>query len=201
MSSEIRNKLFTPFFTTKSNGEGTGLGLSLSHSIILGHGGTIEVESEQGKGAEFIITLPVDSLPEITPAEPQNYTTRSKEENKPARILVVDDEDAIRMLISRTLSSSRHTIDTTGDPEEVLQKLSSAEYDIVIMDIRMPGMNGMELYKSLKEKSPQLTAKFLFITGDTSDPNTTAFFNRNGLSYVAKPFERQELKEKVRELL
>lgn len=201
MSSEVKNKLFTPFFTTKTNGEGTGLGLSLSHSIILGHGGTIEVKSEPGKGAEFIVMLPIDSLPEITTAEPNNYTTRAKEENKTARFLVVDDEEAIRMLISRTLSSSGHTIDTTGDPEEVLQKLSSTDYDIVIMDIRMPGMNGMELYKALTEKSPHLACKFLFITGDTSDPNTIAFFKRNGLSYIAKPFERQELKDKVRELL
>jgi PAS domain S-box-containing protein len=150
MTNDVKSKLFTPFFTTKS-GEGTGLGLSLSHSIIVGHGGTIEVESEQGKGAEFVITLPVAPLPEAPSAESGISVNSQGENSKSAHILVVDDEEAIRMLISRTLANSGHTVEATGRPEEVLQKLSSCCYDMIIMDIRMPGMNGMELYRSIRD--------------------------------------------------
>jgi signal transduction histidine kinase len=84
MSAEVKNKLFTPFFTTKDPGEGTGPGLSLSHSIIAEHGGKIEIESEPGNGAEFTILLPIKSLEEAAPVEIQTVNDKTTETNKPA---------------------------------------------------------------------------------------------------------------------
>jgi PAS domain S-box-containing protein len=201
MSPETKKKLFTPFFTTKEPGEGTGLGLSLSHSIILEHGGNIGIESEPGKGANFIITLPIALPEEDTPIEPRATECNTSEANKHARIMVVDDEEAIRTLISIILRKNGHLVDNTGNTEEVLPKIESTKYDVMIMDIHMPGLSGMELYRRITEKHPNLVRKFIFITGDSSDQNTRAFLRRNNISYIAKPFEKTELLHKVEELL
>jgi hypothetical protein len=136
MSPETKKKLFTPFFTTKELGEGTGLGLSLSHSIIIEHGGNIEVESEPGKGANFTIAIPIASPEEETPPEPRATECNPSEANKHAHILVVDDEEPIRTLISILLKKCGHLVDNTGNPEEVSLKIGNADYDAIIMDIQ-----------------------------------------------------------------
>jgi PAS domain S-box-containing protein len=200
ISPEAKAKLFNPFFTTKGVGEGTGLGLSLSRSIILDHGGTIEVESESGQGANFIITLPVTppaeeaSLKAAVAAAPTAKT-------KAARILVVDDEEVIRFLLSTILTQRGHTVHATGDTADALIKLESASYDVVVMDIRMPGLSGMELYRQTTAKYPEMTGKFVFITGDTSDQVIRSFLEENNLPYITKPFDRDTLMKKVNGLL
>jgi PAS domain S-box-containing protein len=201
ITPEIKSRIFAPFFTTKEPGEGTGLGLSLSHSIIIEHGGNIEIESEPGKGARFIITLPIVSPEEETPLEPQAADCAPSESNKQAHVLVVDDEEAIRALIGIILKKNGHLVDSTGNPEEVLPKIENTDYDLIIMDVHIPGLSGMELYSKIIDKSPQLARKFLFITGDSADSNTRAFLRRNNLSYIVKPFEKNELLENIKELL
>ena len=201
MSPEIIKKLFNPFFTTKDPGEGTGLGLSLSRSIILEHNGTIGVESEPGKGANFIITLPVTLTMEEAISDTTADTTALIEKVRAARILVVDDEYAIRTLVSKILATSGHTVDTTGEPEVVLLKLENTSYDVVILDMRMPDMSGMELYAKIIEKHPELTRKVIFITGDTSDLDVRDYLNQNDLPYISKPFDRETLIQNVRRLL
>jgi CheY-like chemotaxis protein len=199
MSQETLKKLFHPFFTTKEVNEGTGLGLSLSRTIILEHGGTMEVESEMGKGSIFIITLPI-----TLPAEAELNAVipaASADRVKPARILVVDDEEGIRKLVAAILSKNFHSVDTTGDAGEALANLDSAIYDLVLLDIRMPGMSGMELYAKILEKHPEMQGKLLFITGDTSDENARLFLESNGLPYITKPFDRATLLGKVNGLL
>src|SRR5664280_2200885 len=107
-----------------------------------------------------------------------------------ARILMVDDEEAIRKLVSMILTKSGHTVETTADAREALVKMDSTSYDVVLMDIRMPGMSGMELYNDIKLRRPELAGRFIFITGDTSDENTRNFFGKNELSYLTKPLDR-----------
>jgi len=200
MDNETREKIFNPFFTTKQVGEGTGLGLSLSHSIVLEHGGTVTVESEPGQGATFIITLPITSAPEEA-ASIKADAAPVHPRVKAARILVVDDEESIRKLVSTLLSSSGHTVETTSDAREALLKMDSVSYDAVLVDIRMPQMSGMELYDNIKPRRPELAGRFLFITGDTSDSNTRDFLEKNGLSFITKPFDKETLFEKVNGLL
>jgi PAS domain S-box-containing protein len=197
MSQEIKDKIFHPFFTTKQVNEGTGLGLGLSRSIVLEHGGTIEVESEIGQGADFIIKLPITQLAEEAVQKPTLDNHISPENFKPYRILVVDDEEGIRKLVSTILAQNGHIVDATGEAKEALAKLENTHYDAVIMDIRMPGMSGMELYAKIKEKHPELTGRFLFITGDTSDATTRDFLEQNKLPYITKPFDRETLLKKV----
>jgi PAS domain S-box-containing protein len=201
MSKEVEDKLFNPFFTTKDIGEGTGLGLSLSRSIITEHGGTIEVESDPGKGANFIITLPITSTAEDAPAKAGVANTVPPEKVKAAHILVVDDEEDIRKLLSTILTKSGHTVETTGDVREAAVKMDSISYDVVLADIRMPGMSGVELYNNIKPKHPELKGRFIFITGDTSDAQIRDFLEQNKLSYITKPFDMETLLKQVNRLL
>jgi signal transduction histidine kinase/DNA-binding response OmpR family regulator len=202
MSQESKAKLFHPFFTTKPVGEGTGLGLSLSHSIILEHGGTIEVDSEPGKGADFIITLPIITAVETPAGDVTGIITElTTGKTRCGRILVVDDEKAIRDLVSAILITNGHTIETTGDAGEVLSKLDNNRFDAILIDIRMPGMSGMELYTAIIEKHPEMKGKIIFITGDTSDANTRDFLEQNQLPYITKPFDKETLIKQVNNLL
>jgi PAS domain S-box-containing protein len=199
MTEDVKNKLFQPFFTTKDPGEGTGLGLSLSYSIILEHNGTITVESEFGHGATFIIDLP------IAPGSPEQPAKEIIEKPvkalKQARVLVIDDEPAIRSLIRAILSETGHTIEESGMANDALEKLNQGGFDVILMDVRMPGMNGMELYGSISNRWPDMSHRIIFITGDTSDTTIKQFLNTNRISYIAKPFDRLSLENKVNEVL
>jgi signal transduction histidine kinase/CheY-like chemotaxis protein len=201
MDKAIKDKVFNPFYTTKEVNEGTGLGLSISRTIILEHGGTLEVESELGKGASFIITLPITTAETATQPKDSKSTSAATGKSKSARILVVDDEVTVRKLVSTILTNNGYTVDATGDSEEALRKLDGKDYDVVLMDIRMPGMSGMELYAHVKGKYPELIDKFIFITGDTSDASTLAFLESNKLSCITKPFDKETLEQRVNELL
>jgi len=201
MSEQTLAKLFSPFFTTKDPGEGTGLGLSISRSIILDHGGTLEAESVLGKGAAFIITLPITPQSKEPVPAVETKTSAKKPANLKASVLVVDDEQSIRSLIKNILAKNGHAVEGTGNPGEVMLKLEKSSYDIVLIDIRMPGMSGTDLYTELKTKWPDLARRVIFITGDTSDFVTRKFLEEHNLPYIAKPFDQDALVAKVNELL
>jgi PAS domain S-box-containing protein len=201
MDEEVKAKLFHPFFTTKGVGEGTGLGLGLSRAMVMEHGGTIEAESQSGQGATFVITLPVTQPPEETAAGRAVAIPAEAKRGQTARILMVDDEEAIRLLVSTVLSESQCVVDATGDTEEALARLENAAYDVILMDIRMPGMSGIELYARAIGKRPELAGKFIFMTGDSSDRTTRTFLDENKLTFLAKPFDIQTLLERVNALL
>jgi DNA-binding response OmpR family regulator len=114
---------------------------------------------------------------------------------------VVDDEVDIGDLVTTILSSNGHTVDVTVGYKGALRKLEGNSYDAILMDIRMPGMSGTELYELMVKTNPSLANKFIFITGDTSDANTRAFLEQNKLAYITKPFDREILLQKVNALL
>jgi CheY-like chemotaxis protein len=103
--------------------------------------------------------------------------------------------------VSTVLSQSQCVVDATGDAGDALAKLESTSYDIILMDIRMPGMSGMELYARAIDKHPELAGKVIFMTGDSSDATTRTFLEHNQLKFLAKPFDIGTLLEKVNELL
>ncbi len=201
MNEEVRARLFQPFFSTKAVGEGSGLGLGLSRSIVMEHGGTIEAESRLGQGATFIVTLPATRHADNAAAQSEAVTPAPTKKLRSARILIVDDEEAIQLLVSTILSQNDCAVDATGEAEQAFAKLESAKYDLVLMDIRMPGMSGMELYAGVIEKHPELSGKFIFMTGDSSDLTTRAFLEQNRLTYLTKPFDIETLLEKVSAIL
>ena len=190
--------LFEPFFTTKDIGEGTGLGLSLSRSIILEHGGKMTVESEFGHGATFILELPIV---EVLPSEAETTMPIIQEEKTTAnkgRILVVDDESSVRALLDSVLRRVGYSVDTIADAGKVMDMIDAGTvYDVIITDVRMPGMSGMELYPLILRKMPLLKNKIIFITGDVMGLDIKAFLNQNNLPYLSKPFNIELLKEKI----
>ena len=198
ITQENLGRLFEPFFTTKDVGEGTGLGLSLSRSIVLEHGGTLNVESEFGHGATFIVEIPIiESLP-FGVATSTLATKMKPAAIKKGKILVVDDESGVRTLLERVLTQSGHSVDITDDASKALDKLSAGvSYDVILTDARMPGMSGKELYSKIIEKTPQMKNKIIFITGDVMGLDIKVFLAQNKLPYLAKPFDIELLKKQI----
>ncbi|MGI2335865.1 MAG: hybrid sensor histidine kinase/response regulator [Dehalogenimonas sp.] len=200
MSAEVKSKLFQPFFTTKEPGEGTGLGLSLSFGIIQEHKGSITVESVEGRGTTFIVELP------ITPVVTDLVASKALEEAPvvppgKAKILVVDDERTVMVLVKAILAGKGHEVEECDNPLKALARLRENTYDMIIIDIRMPDMSGIELVEEIRHRWPEMVSRILFITGDTSDLTTREYLNTHQIPYVSKPFEKKELEEKVNALL
>jgi PAS domain S-box-containing protein len=202
ITKENMGHLFEPFFTTKEPGEGTGLGLSLSRSIILEHNGKMSVESEFGRGVTFILELP---LVEALPAEGVATVAEQNTQNaavKSGKIMVVDDEPGVRALLEKSLKKVGYTVDTFGDAGTANDKIDSgAIYDVILTDVRMPGMNGIEFYSRIIEQTPAMKNKFIFITGDIMGVDIKTFLGQNKLPYLAKPFSVDSLKEKINAIM
>jgi signal transduction histidine kinase len=201
ISQKTKDRLFHPFFTTKEVSEGTGLGLSLSHAIIAQHSGTIEVESQPDQGASFTVTLPLTLVSEEPLAEEPAETPFSIDRIQAVNVLAVDDEEVVRILIQTLLAGSVHLLDTAASSEEALQKLDGTSYDIVLLDMRMPGMSGMELYEKIKAKNPRLSSLVICMTGDVLSMDIISFLEQNNLVSIIKPFDQETLLYKMRSLL
>jgi PAS domain S-box-containing protein len=198
ITKENLGHLFEPFFTTKEPGEGTGLGLSLSRSIVLEHNGKMNVVSEFGHGATFIIGLPII---EALPSEVKTVFPTVKVEKlitKKGRILVVDDEPGVRALLEKVLTQSGHSVDIIGNAGSAMEIIDAGTiYDVILVDIRIPGMNGVELYSLILRKMPEMKNRIIVITGDVMGTDIKAFLTQNNLSYLSKPFDLELLKEKI----
>jgi CheY-like chemotaxis protein len=195
IAKENLDKVFDPFFTTKEVGEGTGLGLSLSHGIVAEHKGRLYAESKERRGATFVVELPLtaegrqDRLAEAGTVE--------KKAAVGGKILVVDDEKMICDYLEQELGQEGHQIIAQTDAREVLKRLQKESYDLIMMDIKMPVMDGMELYQKIKQLEPSLADKVVFITGDVIGKETYSFLKSTGLTYITKPFDANQLKEMV----
>jgi len=192
-------RIFDPFFTTREIGQGTGLGLNVCHGIITEHKGKIWVESKLGRGATFIVELPIvteDSqlvLLEPTVEEPKKVTK--------AKILVIDDELVIRQFVSRVLSEEGHEVEVVDKAEDALEKIKSKRCHLILLDIKMPGISGIELYKQFQEIAPSLMKRVVFITGDVMGKRTTDFLAKTKAPCMIKPFDAEQLKTEINRIL
>ena len=180
------SRIFEPFFTTKPVGRGTGLGLSTCHGIIAQSRGRIEVKSTLGAGTTFEVTLPVlEARPSTSGETPAPSTPHTR---TATRLLLVDDEAGLRRVTSRLLKRAGYEVLTASNGEEALKVLaeSSNELDLVITDVVMPGMSGLELVKHLKERHPGL--KVLFTSGYTSDTLSRHGLSETELHFITKPY-------------
>jgi PAS domain S-box-containing protein len=143
--SEIKDKVFDPFFTTKGP-RSAGLGMSVSYGIIGRHQGTIRVESMEGKGAAFMITLPLADGKK----ESEKAVAVSKS-NRKARILVIEDEESVRELLFDILIGSGHEVDTASHGAQGLDLFKRKEFDLVFTDLGMPGMSGWEVAREIRK--------------------------------------------------
>ncbi len=199
IAKENLETIFDPFFTTREVGQGTGLGLSVCHGIVTEHNGKIWAESEPGKGATFIVELPIITeekqleLPEPVIEEPKKITK--------AKILVVDDEPVIRQFVSQVLGEQGHTVETVDNAADALKMVKSKRYRLILLDIKMPGMSGIELYKQFQKIAPSLTKRVVFITGDVMGKRTLAFLDKTKTPYMMKPFDARQLKAEINRIL
>ena len=198
IAKENLSKVFDPFFTTKDVGVGTGLGLSLSHGIITEHNGRIYAESEEGNGATFIIELPVVAEEK---EEELNGPADEPVQAVAARILIVDDEPAILEFLSHMLSVEGHQVETVDNSDDALEMIRSRRYSLILSDIKLPGMSGIELYQHINKIAPSLTKRIVFITGDVNGTNTKKFLTESKVPYITKPFDIKQLKGELNKII
>ncbi len=196
------SRIFDPFFTTKEVGQGTGLGLSVCHGIITAHNGNISVESEKGKGTTFTIKLPIIAEESrMVEKKAALKESRSRRRKANGRILIVDDEPSVRESLTRILSERGYQTDGAPDAKTALTKIAENNYDLCIIDLKMPKTDGTELYKIMKRRYPASAERVVFITGDMITPATQGFLDSTGRPYLAKPFTFGEIVRVVEEVL
>jgi signal transduction histidine kinase/CheY-like chemotaxis protein len=218
----ILARIFDPFFTTKPAGVGTGLGLSIVLGIVREHGGQVKVACPPTGGAIFTLEFPAVlaeesrslALPATGPGglKPEFLREREALTSLPrqvaarcapagGRVLVVEDEPTVARLIGDVLEDEGFRVDLLLDGREALKRAASENYDLVICDMKMPGLDGQHFYQTLVRTGNPLREKFLFVTGDVIAAHTQEFLACNHLPHVAKPFRVEELTEKVRQVL
>jgi CheY-like chemotaxis protein len=199
IGADLSGKIFDPFFTTtKPEGPGAGLGLSICYGIAQEHGGRIWVESEPGSGATFIVTLPRD--PRYEGRDVTEPPLPPKPPAGPISVLVIDDETALRNALLRFLQRRGIQGEGVSDGAAALRMLEQRDFDVIISDVRMPGMAGREFVERLRRDRPELMSRLVFSTGDTFAPETAALLKEVGAPTVMKPFDFAALERVVREV-
>jgi two-component system NtrC family sensor kinase len=202
--ADVMEHIFDPFFTTREVGQGTGLGLSICYGIVGEHYGRIWAEDlGHGKGARFIVELPVPSGRDAVPApeEEAGLHQASMAVAQGKRILVVDDEELVAHLLSRILERMGCHVTLAYSGQEALTLLSESEYDTIITDLKMPGMSGQELYSRLQSIDPGLIERVIFTTGDVITAGTADFIEQSGRPSIPKPFTSVQVAIALKELL
>jgi len=186
MSDDVQQNIFEPLFTTKGE-QGTGMGLAASYGIIQEHEGDIDVASEPGEGTVFTLSFPSanESAPEPDEVEPEPTGTET------VRVLVVDDEEMVRSIVTQLLSLNDHEVDRASSGAEALTMFEDNRYDIVFTDFGMPEMTGAELAHRLHERHPDLP--IILLTGYTD--TDTAVDEVDDI--LSKPFKLEELQASI----
>ncbi len=212
IAPEHMGRIFDPFFTTKPEGKGTGLGLAVVCGAVAEHGGTLDVDSAPGRGARFILTLPQSVDRPVAgvrlPAGAPGLVRRALEEPPDTvppllprldglSVLVVDDESAVGAVLVAALREAGAQARAMEDPEAALAWLLERGADVIVSDLRMPRLSGLELYEQLRRRAPHLADRVLFSTGD---PRRAELEGPAPRPVIAKPFRVAEVLRLVKEL-
>lgn len=193
-------KIFEPFFTTKgrnSKEPGTGLGLPITYAIIERHGGSIDVDSEIGKGTTFTIWIPFDQ-PFSNGNVPQIMDMDKKEQiesTRKANILVVDDELYIGDLIRDSLKDQGHNVTVLNNGEEAIEKFKEHHFDIAFVDYMLPGCSGLEVIKRIRGHNPHTS--LILITGSVNSSVAESAVVEGATSFLQKPFTFDQIRNVV----
>jgi PAS domain S-box-containing protein len=196
IAPEVRRRIFDPFFSTKPIGVGTGLGLTICQRIVSSLGGEIDVRSELGRGTEFRVVLPAAELE----AAPHPREPPVEEEGRRGKILSIDDDPLMGNSIKRVLD--RHEVVAMQSARAALADLAAGNrYDLILCDLMMPEMSGMELHAELLEMDPGLAARMIFLTSGAFTPAAQRFLDRVANLRLEKPFNAADLRAVVRNQL
>jgi two-component system NtrC family sensor kinase len=206
---ENLNQIYNPFYTTKSADRGSGLGLSVCLNVVKSHSGDISVESTPGAGTEFTVTLPRATDEQIQ--KPRNgmpgvaATGRGPDlqgRNGRLRILIADDEEFVTGMVQEALRQSMAClVERVESGQRAVVRLQQADFDLVISDVRMPGMDGFGLFEWILKHQPHLVSRFLFITGDAGSQSMNEQLESMVVPVLRKPFEIEALVACCRTLL
>ena len=191
-------RIFEPFFTTRGTGEGTGLGLSVSLGIVQQHGGELRAENRVGgTGACFSAWLPLGSATTLPSRRASGPSVSVPQVHRAGRVLIIDDDEAVRSSMRRYFERQGWSVEEASDGAVGLAKLLAARdepiLDLIICDLRMPGLSGLEVHKWVSASRPDLLGRLVFASGDTASPETAAFLNSSACPVLEKPFELSEL--------
>jgi signal transduction histidine kinase len=196
--AEVQSRIFDPFFTTKEVGQGTGLGLSVAYALVHEHGGRIWLKSEPGRGASFYVGLPVTPP---GPEPPPVVTSVSLEAFRGARVLVVEDEPALAAAVAEALTDNGFVVDRAADGEEGLARLAGDSYDLIVCDLKMPRIDGVQFYRAMAAATPGLARRIIFVTGDVAGTDAERFLEETGSRWLSKPFRLGDLLRAARDAL
>ncbi|MRG93317.1 ATP-binding protein [Polyangium spumosum] len=195
IAQEIRDRIWDPFFTTKEPGAGTGLGLSISREIIERSGGRIYVESPiEGEelphgGARFVIVLPAagrgdSSIPPMPSTPPRSIRSG-------VRVLVVEDEAPLARALAEEIGRV-HEVTLASGAQGALSALGSQRFDVILCDLRMPGMSGEAFYEKVAADRPDVAKRFVFMTGVGFGADVERFLAESGRPVLEKPFSAED---------
>ena len=191
ISAELMDRLFAPFVSTRAASGGTGLGLWISRRIVESFGGALTVTSTPGSGSTFRVHLSASATSPLPRVNVPQASPRS------ANVLVIDDEVAISRALARLLSAD-HEVEVINRSPEALSRLSAGPApQVVLCDLMMPELNGVELYEQACAARPELRDRFVFVTGGAFTEETSAFLAQTRTPVVGKPFNADELRAAI----
>ena len=210
MTRAVMEKIFTPFFTTKPVGVGTGLGLATCYGIIKQSGGYICPSSEVGKGTTFHIYLPALDAAEAAKADAEQAEEEAKrlalarrvaDHSGRGRVLLVEDEVGVREITAKMLNGMGYVVEQAMDGEHAMEILQEAEdpFDVVVSDVVMPGMDGPTLIREAKDHLGD--ARIIFISGYAERDIAQQLDEDRHVSFLPKPFKTKDLADRVRQEL
>jgi PAS domain S-box-containing protein len=188
-------RIFDAFYTTKEVGAGIGLGLAISQRIIADMGGRLTVRSIPGEGATFCVALPVaDVAAEVAATE----VAAAPATGPRGRILLVDDEVLLLRLLTRVLSKEHEVVALSAAKEALARCVAGETFDLILCDLMMPEMTGMELHRELSRVAPDQAARMIFMTGGAFTPAARLFLSDESREHIEKPFDHVDLRAVVR---
>jgi CheY-like chemotaxis protein len=196
---EVRTRIFEPFFTTKDVGRGTGLGLSICFGIIADHGGSIQVESEPGRWTRFRITLPLSEARATSRGSHTAAAGPAPPDTPSLHILVVDDDPGVLRFVEDAFDGEPVVVDKARGGSDAIRSLSTGRvYDAILSDLRMPGVDGREVHRFVRESRPELASRLILATGDMANLDSLSFMDRANCVILEKPFTVASLRAAVR---
>ena len=198
IASHDLSRVFEPMFTTRADGGHRGLGLTIARTIAQDHGGALEVYSHAGDGAVFTLSFPATMAP----------TTAARDTDAPlgapvpkGSLLLIEDEITLRSAISRFLRNAGYMVDVADGGAEALDLAADRPYDLILLDLRMNGLTGEQVYQSIESRDPEQARRVVFMTGDLHNADASRFIRRTGRPVLAKPFTLLDLETRVAQLL